>query len=105
MSLPKNALEIFAHAGKHGHKTLLTKAAPYLVGTPLDKVVSELPEHLIVPWVCSFSLQFPPVSFEPVLNRSDIMLLGKNSSKRPGRTLTRMVFPGFSIILVMLVQL
>lgn len=53
MALPANASKIFAYAGRHGHKDLLGKAAPYLIGTPLHEIVSVLPIHLIVPWVRS----------------------------------------------------
>lgn len=51
MALPDNALNIFAYAGRHGHKDLLGNAAPFLVGTPLHEVVAELPAYLIIPWV------------------------------------------------------
>lgn len=53
MALPDNACKIFAHAGRHGHTALLGKAAPYLIGTPLQEIVAELPGHLIGPWVRS----------------------------------------------------
>ncbi|KAF9458529.1 hypothetical protein BDZ94DRAFT_1325460 [Collybia nuda] len=51
MTLPDYAHTIFIHGGRHGHKFLLGKAAPYLIGMPLDEMVSELPGHLIVPWI------------------------------------------------------
>ncbi|KAF9458530.1 hypothetical protein BDZ94DRAFT_1325461 [Collybia nuda] len=49
--LPENAHQIFFHAGRHGHKPLLGKAAPFIIGTPLDEIVSELPVNLVVPWI------------------------------------------------------
>lgn len=55
MTLPANALKIFAYAGRHGYKDILGKTAPHVIGTPLDKVVSELPGYPIVPWVCFIS--------------------------------------------------
>ncbi|KAF9458531.1 hypothetical protein BDZ94DRAFT_1301170 [Collybia nuda] len=51
MKLPENAPMIFGHAGRHDHIYLLGKAAPYLIGKPLDEVASELPGHLIIPWI------------------------------------------------------
>lgn len=63
MSLPENAPEIFAHAARHDCRGLLGKAAPYLVGTPLDEVIPQLPGHLVVPWVCSTPILLPSPIF------------------------------------------
>lgn len=51
LTLPANAPKVFAYAGRHGYIDLLSRTAPPLLGTPSHEVVSEIPGHLIIPWV------------------------------------------------------
>ncbi|KAF8958868.1 hypothetical protein BDZ97DRAFT_1840374 [Flammula alnicola] len=49
--IPKNAVEILAHATRHDHPNLIQDVAPHLVRLPMMDVVGQLPPRYIVPWV------------------------------------------------------
>lgn len=52
LALREHPAEILRYADKHDYPKLLSDVAPLTIGLPLLDVVSVLPPHLILTWVC-----------------------------------------------------
>ncbi|KAF8886722.1 hypothetical protein BD779DRAFT_1441389, partial [Infundibulicybe gibba] len=53
-ALPDHAAEVLGYAARHGYPDIIQRAALLLIREPLIKVISALPQNLIVPWAGLF---------------------------------------------------
>jgi hypothetical protein len=51
--LPAHAPEILTYAARHDYPIIVAEVAPILIDMSLVDIVTLLPPHILLPWVCT----------------------------------------------------